>query len=192
MATERGYGEVTGQVIWDTTKKWWHSHSKTPKGLVQWAVQIEDEFVPFLDFLIGEGVTKILEIGTYWYGTAAMFRQLGEVWTNDIHCHCPAIIEELGLHFIHGDSRAVVDQILPHAPFDLLFIDGSHLYNDAKADWMNYKDMARIVAFHDIHHHTPTCDVPQLWEEIKSSPSSSTMEFYVPQRGVGYGIGVVR
>jgi predicted O-methyltransferase YrrM len=55
---------------------------------------------------------------------------------------------------IRGMSTDVVDRVAQQAPsIDLLFIDGDHSYEGAKADWESYKHLLKdgsTVVFHDI------------------------------------------
>jgi hypothetical protein len=96
-----------------------------------------------------------------------------------------------------GNSTAPEMIAAVHAlgPFDAILIDGDHTYEGVKADWENYRDLAPIVAFHDIVGHDQFekvtrrgVEVPRLWAEIKAS-GANVVEFVSP--GSAMGIGVV-
>lgn len=79
---------------------------------------------------------------------------------------------------IAGDSTSMttVGKVLKWAPYDWVFIDGSHVLADVESDWLMYGGMVRngVVAFHDVAPHTrPGFDseAPLLWEQIKNAPS---------------------
>lgn len=96
-----------------------------------------------------------------------------------------------------GDSKleASIDTAMAFGHYDAVLIDGDHLYEGAKADWLNYGPLGKMVAFHDIvgdgqaeNVHGNPVEVPRLWAEIKAS-GVETVEFVAP--GSKMGIGVV-
>lgn len=86
---------------------------------------------------------------------------------------------------IKGDSAAPetvskLKEKLAGRSIDLLFIDGLHTYEGAKADYEIYGPLTRhIIAIHDIH--TPklspsdTVDVARLWDEILVGNQADTI-----------------
>lgn len=110
---------------------------------------------------------------------------------------------------IIGDSAAPgtvanLKARLAGRPIDLLFIDGLHTYEGAKADYETYGPLTRhIIAIHDIH--TPKLDpndevdVARLWNEILSTNKTDTIitiQHHNPRRaeefnGRPLGIGLV-
>jgi hypothetical protein len=91
--------------------------------------------------------------------------------------------------------RAQVENLLDGEPVDLLFIDGGHRVERARADFESYALLVRpggIIASHDIapRQPFPANQVQHLWAELRTR---FTVEECVdrPEQG-GYGIGIVR
>ena len=97
-----------------------------------------------------------------------------------------------------GDSRSreTVEGARQHAPFDFVFIDGGHKYNEAMSDWQNYWPMLReggLLAMHDIAYSDNNVEgygVPQVWREVRDCGEWD--EFIAPENaGRWMGIGVM-
>lgn len=98
------------------------------------------------------------------------------------------------VHVIRGHSQhpETIAKIKKHAPYDVVFIDADHLYEAVKADWEVYRQMARVVAFHDIagegvKKNKMQVEVPKLWKEIKQKHEHKE----IISEGSLFGIGVV-
>lgn len=93
-------------------------------------------------------------------------------------------------HLIIGDSHdpKVVAMAVAHGPFDFLFIDGDHSYEGAKADWENYGQHAKIVAFHDIINN-PGC--ARVWREVKAEAERLGHRTIEYTQSLWLGIGIV-
>jgi predicted O-methyltransferase YrrM len=102
------------------------------------------------------------------------------------------------------ETRARVEQALHGRPLDVLFIDGDHRYEGARADFERYAPLVRhggIVAFHDIvpdartvrgvDTGTHTGGVPILWREIRGA-YRETWELIARPDQDGGGIGALR
>jgi len=95
-------------------------------------------------------------------------------------------------HLFLGNSRDpnIVRAVHRLAPFDLVFIDGDHTYDGARADWLNYGPLGKIVVFHDIIKPQPgerqELQVWRLWSEIEGDKEAFQGE------GSKMGIGIWR
>jgi hypothetical protein len=97
---------------------------------------------------------------------------------------------------ILGDSTKadVINRVAQFAPFGAVLIDGDHRYEGVKSDWINYRDMAEIIAFHDIVGHGQIekvhgnqVEVPRFWAEIKLE-NECVVEFVAPGSTMGIGV----
>ena len=137
-----------------------------------------------------------LEVGTRHGGTFnAMMRKMpkgsrgvavdlpGGNWGVDSEPYLRRVVDNLqkegyDIHLFLGDSKdpKIIKAVRELGPFDAALIDGDHLYEGVKADWLNYGPMVKTVVFHDIagvgaiqsRQQIPV-EVPKLWEEIKAS-----------------------
>jgi len=154
------------------------------------------ELFSFHDFLIKNNVTHYLEIGarhgdTFHYimsnlpkGSKGVAVDLpGGLWgrSNSVISLKQAVhdLNRKGYDCscILGDSKtsATLQQIAIKGPYDAIFIDGDHTLEGVTADWNNFKNKARIIAFHDIVgtgqfekvHRNPV-EVPKLWDKLKA------------------------
>ena len=111
--------------------------------------------------------------------------------------------------FVEGSSYApetveAVRRTLAGTPIDVLFIDGDHTYDGARADFERYAPLVRpggLIAFHDIMPDFQTRfgrstgrwagDVPKLWQEVQPR-FAETWEFVEDRAQDGLGIGALR
>lgn len=101
---------------------------------------------------------------------------------------------------LFGDSRTLATLRLfqGRGPYDAILIDGDHTLEACTADWLNYRSMARLVAFHDIVGTGQTermtgrsVDVPKLWQSIKQQ-GYNTVEFVAPGSAMGIGCVIMQ
>ena len=149
--------------------------------------QHHDEFIPFCEWLQTRGVTSVLEIGTGFGGSAFVFGELtghGRVVTVDFDRLMtddrrraqpnPRFVQ------VHGDSRTdvVESEIATYAPFDLVYFDTEHPYENCVDNMQRYGKMAsRFIAQHDINMdemNWPDAGIPKFWREVSAGRSIVT------------------
>lgn len=177
--------------------------------------QDEGELTSFVEFLRARGVKRYLEIGardgdTFHFVMSALGAWSfglavdlpGGLWgKRTTSAHLLTAVQDLALKRYDvrmrlGDSTAadIIGEIHKAGPFDAILIDGDHTYEGVKADWENYRDLASLIAFHDIVGHgqaekvtNRAVEVPRLWAEIKAE-GYRTVEFISPGSAMGIGI----
>lgn len=180
----------------------------TPVPIFQW----EAEFQVLLDLYRRRKPKAVLEIGTYhggtlyhWLSNATAETRIVSVDSYAVGVDNRAICREWAAEFdvplelIDGDSRSaeIVQQVSEHGPFDWLFIDAGHYYEEVRDDWENYRPLCSkgaLVVFHDIlppSRTWPSIEVAWLWKEIKQYGWNTTEIISDPEAEWG-GIGIVR
>ena len=93
-----------------------------------------------------------------------------------------------------SNKKENLQTIKKFQPYDLIFVDGSHEYNDVKKDLNNYSKMLSddgILVAHDIHS-LEFPGVNKAWSEFKRQNNFSYKEFvnrkYFYVCGVGLAI----
>lgn len=178
--------------------------------------QDEAELTGFLRLLQDRGVRNYLEVGAR-HGDTAHYIGLGlpagskivavdlpgALWGKDkSRKHLERAVADLKRQgykasCLFGDSQTEATKrlIVGRGPYDAALLDGDHTYAGVSKDWQLYRNIAPIIAFHDIvgtgqaeKVHGNPVEVPRLWAEIKDS-GLETVEFITP--GSLMGIGVV-
>ena len=125
-----------------------------------------DELSEFLALCEERDVKKFLELGTSRGGLTRFLRTVMEyeVTTVDI----VNIGGDLaGARFIHASTVDAYPQLYKER-FDAILIDAGHTYEDVRRDHMLYRNMAPIIAFHDVEPGRRCCvGVAQYWNELK-------------------------
>lgn len=180
------------------------------------AAQDEGEITAFCDLLAGEGVKSYLEVGSKFGGSLWRVANALPAGSRIVSVDLPsgtkawpasrkslsACIEKLralgyDAHLIWGNSQDpnVIAQVKALGPFDAILLDGDHRLSGIGPDWDNYKDMGRLIAFHDVawyRAHTwegVRIDVPFLWSLLRRCYRS--VEFCFDPSRKNNGIGVV-
>lgn len=167
------------------------------------------EFNELLKLYREEKPRRVLEVGSYHGGTlyhwlcnaqpGALVVSLDTYTAADNrHLYAGWVPEEVTLKVIRGDScdPIVIESARDHGPFDWVFIDAGHWYDEVRSDWDNYAAMCEpggIVALHDIlddRKHHPEIEVAQLWAEI-GEEGYETREIVHDRDAWWGGIGVV-
>lgn len=147
--------------------------------------QREWEFTHALALYAARSPMRVLEIGTFYGGTLYHWLRLARPGAHVVsvdsyaagvdnrHLYADWTPEGVQLTVLAGDSRdrAIVTRAREHGPYDWIFIDAGHRYEEVLDDWMNYRPMAAtggIVALHDIMPSPHDwLQVDRLWEEIQ-------------------------
>jgi len=165
------------------------------------------EFEQLLEIYRRRNPAHVLEIGSYYGGSLYHWLQNAQPGALVVSVDLPPPHTDQGLWTswvppgvtflpIRGDSRdpAVVRQVELSAPYDWVFIDAGHYYQEVGADWLNYGPMVDdgIIAFHDIleGHGHPEIEVHRLWDEIRAAFPMAWEEIIEDENADWGGIGV--
>lgn len=176
-----------------------------------WKVfQKPSELVMLSDFLKGNNIKKVFEIGSANGGTAVYWANMigddGVVYSIDIapayKCYRGTEYEKQIIEII-GDSHdpSVMHQFAEKS-FDMLFIDGDHSYEGVKDDFYSFFPLVRekgFIVLHDIvdseYHRERGCFVAAFWNEIKDRyktfefiDTRETPEVHTPVLSMGIGV----
>jgi len=153
-------------------------------------LQDPEELASFIQLIRDNGVKSFLEVGskfggTLWSisntlpkGSRIVSVDLPQGGNSQPHLErCVSELRALGydIHLLFGDStdQRIIDAVRGLGPFDLIFIDANHTEPYVWKDWNNYKQMTKMIAFHDIgfrqlpHKRIEQIHVPVVWEQIK-------------------------
>jgi predicted O-methyltransferase YrrM len=179
------------------------------------ASQNEYELRSFIALLSERGVRRYLEIGARHgdsfheimlglpVGSTGVAVDLpGGLWgTGKSRDHLKRAVADLNKRgykcsHLFGDSQTDATKriIVGRGPYDAILIDGDHTLTGVTRDWLQYKSMAPLIAFHDIVGTGQIekvggrqVEVPILWDRLKAQ--HETVEFV--DAGSKMGIGVV-
>lgn len=159
--------------------------------------QHHDEFVPFVKWMQEVRIQSILEIGTGYGGSAAVFAEATGARIVSVDFQQRHNRKIPNFTQIIGDSRTdeVERQASQQAPYDLVFFDTEHLYEECQEHFRRYGYMSdHFIAQHDINADEmlwPDMGIPRFWREIRGEHYS---EFINPAPDARFprwgGIGV--
>lgn len=179
-------------------------------------LQVEAEIDALADIVRSEGVRSYLEIGSKFGGSLRRVAGVMPIGSKIVSVDLPngtkawgqskgalkSVIHDFkadgyDTHLIWGNSQSpeIIEKVRRLGPFDAIFIDADHRAPGVAADWKNYGDMGRIVAFHDIGwRRAPEwvgtrIDVPEFWDSIKKDYRHQ--EIKLCPTGKNNGIGVL-
>lgn len=144
-------------------------------GRAKCVVQDKEELFGFIQLLVAQNVRSYLELGTsegvslYCVGRCLPQESiiygvdLGEEHSVGHLSQNITLLRQAGQFacFIKSTCADARDQFTD-GMFDAVFIDADHTYESVKQDWEMYRNVGRIVAFHDIRLEGPG----RLWREI--------------------------
>ena len=178
--------------------------------------QIGAEITAFMAYAAEHRPIRVCEIGTLYGGTTVLLSRVSPsvrlMVGIDLRIANRRFLNGLNpegqsLHLIEGSSLEPetferLAGILGGEHLDLLFIDGSHHYEDVRSDFVRFRELVRpggLIAFHDIvedyatRYGRPTAmwagGVPQVWRELRDG--YQYREFVRDPDQDGLGIGVI-
>ena len=175
--------------------------------------QLELEFARVLDLYRVKKPARVLEIGTASGGTLYHWLTNAQPGTGVITVDLAEPHYESSEHLydewtppgvwcvqVRGSSHdpETVEACKAHGPFNWLFIDGAHTYEDAVMDWTDYRALCSpgaYVFFHDIalrrkYEDGSEAGVWQLWRELQAD-GYWTAELRAQPLVNAYGIGAL-
>jgi predicted O-methyltransferase YrrM len=177
-------------------------------------LQVYDELYAFETFLSKYRPNNILEIGSYMGATFWLMCQYSTGYKVSIDLCTPEWHEERQRFKLFSDGVILIDTAsqLPvtvnrvieqtqNSKFDLIFIDGDHIFDKVMEDFNIYSKFLSnrgVVVFHDIHPNhkfKDTYGVRQVWDgligqkmEIISNGKHPNMKLGLPSNCGGIGI----
>jgi predicted O-methyltransferase YrrM len=147
--------------------------------------QVPDEIAPCIAAIMesGEPIRSYLEIGVAAGGTTFLFNHFFKperIILIDDNKHHKAglragILKEIAYEEIIGrsDTETAIAAAFERSPYDVILIDGGHLYPCVKADTINYLPILRPGGFLIMHDSAipPPWGSPQVVRELRDEPS---------------------
>jgi cephalosporin hydroxylase len=153
-------------------------------GLLIW--QYPNQFSKYLLLLQKQNISSYIEIGCRWGGTFILTNEYLKMFNNikksvavdiinsPVQDYC---LNNQETQFICINSKDdTFKNYMKNNYFDLIFIDGDHLYEGVKNDYEISKNSGKIFVFHDIINDA-CLDVVRFWNELKHT-QSDIYDFY--------------
>jgi predicted O-methyltransferase YrrM len=164
-----------------------------------WIEQNAEELNMLCNFIEEQKIMTYLEIGVAYGGLMQFMEKEMKLKVNGITPEIHSTHKELKI--LHGKSQdkstlhTVSLYVKDNGKFDLIFVDGNHDYEAVKADYENYKDKCRFMAFHDVKGMRDCPGVNKLWVEILSTlPPAAPFWFFedLTHPELASGIGILK
>jgi len=178
-----------------------HLHALCGRGLRMWQYPIQ--FAPYLIKLCELKVTSYLEIGIRHGGSYVATTEILQLF-NPLEFSigvdlipCKSMADYAALNSVSRFLclNSTTDEFKRHihalAPIDLVFIDSHHEEEQCRLEFLELKDHANMIAFHDISNKN--CPgVATIWQEILCSDEYQCFEYSAqyPDLGPFMGIGL--
>jgi hypothetical protein len=157
-----------------------YSIHQSPPELAAFCQFIEEQGVrSYLEIGLGRGGTWTLLSETFGFATTAgITMEYRQPW------HQPA---NGVVHIGGSQTPEALAFAVKHGPYDLIFVDGSHLHDDVMQDYRNLLPLGRFLAFHDIAGLYDSAGSRTSWEAIKAE-ATVVGEIIDPDWPIGIGI----
>lgn len=147
--------------------------------------QFPDELADLLIFLQNQNIKSFLNIGTF---NSLTFNFIADYLNTINKTECITIDPIYHDRILKNEYTylTTTSEFFVGQKFDLVFIDGDHVYDSVKKDYENVGQHSKFCVFHDIDddfiRNTTACygGVPRFWEEIKVN--KNYIEFNSPKK----------
>lgn len=147
-------------------------------------------------------IERVLEIGVHRGGSVRVWKQvfnplllIGVDGQITPEFELIDDVEKVEGYSQNGKIFEQVVDLLGDNLFDMVFIDGSHLYKDVKEDFELYRPLVRkggVMVFHDVVlQGNDTCEVYQLWSELKEKYKTKTISHLLEFGPAATGVGII-